>query len=91
MEKSIAYENPFDALFNDPVVASNLKIRADLMIKIRNELDKRKLTQKEAAELLGISQPRVNYLMKAKIDRFSIDILVNMLSALGKNVTVKAA
>ena len=91
MKKSVAYENPFEALFNDPVVASNLNIRADLMIKIRNELEKRKLTQKEAAELLGISQPRVNYLMKAKVDRFSIDILVNMLSALGKNVTVKAA
>jgi predicted XRE-type DNA-binding protein len=46
------------------------------------------LTQREAAKKLGISQPRLNDLLKGKIQKFSIDALVKMLSRVGVHVDV---
>jgi predicted XRE-type DNA-binding protein len=61
------------------------------MMVLEQEIKTRGLTQKATALLLGVSQPRVSDLMKGKIDKFSIDVLINMLAALGKDVTIKAA
>ena len=91
MNTATKYKNAYDALTGDPVVASNLKIRSGLMMQLEQEIKTQGLTQKAAAELFGVSQPRVNNLLKGKIDKFSIDMLVNMLAALGKDVTIKAA
>ena len=85
------YNSAFDALIEDPVVAQNLRIRSGLMMQLEREIVTRELTQKAVAELFGVSQPRVSDLIKGKIDKFSIDVLVNMLAALGKDVTIKAA
>jgi len=85
------YEDAFDALIDDETVTQNLKIRSDLMIQIEKELVARNLTQKAAAELLEISQPRVSDLVKGKIDKFSIDMLVNILSTFGKDISIRAA
>ena len=85
------YNSAFDALVEDPVVAQNLKIRSGLMMQLEREIVTRELTQKAAAELFGVSQPRVSDLIKGKLDKFSIDVLVNMLSALGKDVHIRAA
>ncbi len=89
--KPAEYKNVFDALFDDPVVAQNLKIRSELMIQLERGIAERGITQKQAAELLGVSQPRVSDLLKGKIEKFSIDMLVNMLASLGKKVTIDAA
>lgn len=89
--KPTGYKNAFDALFDDPVVEQNLKIRSELMIQIEKEITDRELTQQQAADLLEVSQPRISDLVKGKIEKFSIDMLVNMLAALGKNVTINAA
>ena len=40
----------------------------------------------KAAQRLGVTQPRLNLLRKGKIDKFSIDALVNMLSRAGMSV-----
>jgi len=89
--KPIRYKNAFDALFDDPVVAQNLKIRSELMIQLEREILDRGLTQQQAAELLEVSQPRISDLIKGKIEKFSIDMLVNMLAAFGKDVSINAA
>ena len=47
------------------------------------------LIQKEAAKILGVSQPRVSDLVRGKIDRFTIDMLINMLSRVGIKVNIK--
>ncbi len=91
MKKGKRYTSAFDALENDPIVASNLKIRARLMISLEREINRQELTQKAAAVMFGVSQPRISDLMKGKIDKFSIDMLVNMLAALGKDVRIQAA
>lgn len=49
------------------------------------------LTQAQAAKLLGVSQPRTSDLNRGKIDLFSIDTLVNMLSAAGLHVELRIA
>jgi predicted XRE-type DNA-binding protein len=63
--------------------AENLKIRSDLMIRLTRVIHARGLTQAQAAELLGVTHPRVSDLVRGKIDRFSIDTLVAMLRHAG--------
>jgi len=70
-----------------PEEAENLRLRADLMIQLTKLIQTRRLTQAKAAELLGVSQPRVSDLIRGKIDRFSIDSLVEMLGHGGARVT----
>src|SRR4029079_5257911 len=53
--------------------AAHLLIRADLMIEARRMLKKRRLTQVQAAKMLGITQPRVSDLVRGRIEIFSID------------------
>ena len=68
--------------------AANLKLRSQLMIAITKLIDSRGLTQSAAAQLLGVSQPRVSDLVRGKLERFSIDTLVAMLGAAGVQVTI---
>ena len=70
--------------------AASLKIRADLMIEIERLMRRRRLTQAAAAKLLGVTQPRVSDLVRGKIDLFSIDTLVDMLTRAGVRVRVNA-
>lgn len=71
--------------------AQNLLLRTDLMIKIEQLIKKSGLIQSEAAKLLGITQPRINDLLKGRIEKFSLDALVNMIARAGMEVkmTVK--
>jgi len=68
--------------------AANLKLRSQLMIAITKLIGSRGLTQSAAAQLLGVSQPRVSDLVRGKLERFSIDTLVAMLGAAGVQVTI---
>ena len=67
--------------------AGNLILRAQLMSRIRESA--RELTQREAAVLYGVSQPRLNDLLRGKINKFSLDALVNMLGRSGMRVELK--
>ena len=80
--------NIFDDLGFDQTEAENLKIRASLMRAIENYISENKLTQATAARLMGVSQPRVSDLITGKIDKFTIDMLVNMLSRLHVSVSL---
>jgi predicted XRE-type DNA-binding protein len=48
-------------------------------------------TQKQAAKLFGVSQPRVSDLVRGNIDRFTIDALVNMLAGAGRTIRLETA
>lgn len=63
--------------------AESLRIRATLMVELRQYMESRKLTQQAAAKLWGVTQPRVSDLVRGKIELFSIDTLVDMLSQAG--------
>ncbi len=66
--------------------AEHLRIRSDLLIELQKTIGKRRLKQAEAARLLGVTQPRVSDLMRGRIDLFSTDTLIDMLTRLGTRV-----
>ena len=68
--------------------AENLKIRANLMIRLSQLIETRRLTQSQAARLFEVTQPRISDLVRGKIDRFSIDTLVAMLGHAGIRVQI---
>ena len=79
-------DNVFADLGFDAEEAANLKIRADLMLDLRQYIQDRGWTQAEAATFFGETQPRISNVMKGEISRFSIDKLVNMLARAGLRV-----
>ena len=79
-------DNIFIDLGFDKVEAENLKLRSGLMIRIVQFYRKSGMTQAAAARTLGLTQPRLNALLKGKIGQFSLDALVNIASRAGMNV-----
>ena len=67
--------------------AENLLLRAQLMSRVSDMA--RGVSQREAAKKFGVSQPRLNDLVRGKIDKFSLDALVNMLAHAGMRVELK--
>ena len=63
-------------------------MRTDLMIRLGKVIQARGLTQAEAADLFGVTQPRVSDLIRGKIDRFSVDTLIAMLGHAGVRVQI---
>jgi predicted XRE-type DNA-binding protein len=59
------------------------------MLEVERLIDARGLTQAEAAKLFHVTQPRISDLTRGKIERFSIDTLVEMLARAGVDVVVK--
>ena len=80
--------NVFRDLGFGPAEAANLRIRSLLMIRLRQLIKDRHLTQVAAAKVFGVTQPRLSDLVRGKIDSFSIDALVKMLARAGVAVTV---
>jgi predicted XRE-type DNA-binding protein len=71
--------------------AERLSIQTGLALALEREIKARKLTQAAAAKALGIAQPRVNDLLRRRLDRFSIDALIEYLSRLGVQVQIKTS
>ena len=86
MKRTIGSDNIFADLGFPPGEAENLKLRSDLMIAIVVYYRRSGLTQAQAAKKLGLSQPRLNALLKSRIEQFSLDALVNIASRAGLDV-----
>ena len=69
--------------------AEHLLVRADLMIQVQKLIASRRLRQKAAAKILGVTQPRVSDLLRGRIDLFSTDALIDLLARLGAEVRLK--
>jgi predicted XRE-type DNA-binding protein len=81
-------DNIFRDLGFPEAEAVNLLARSTLMIEIKKIIEERELTQAEAAKLSGVRQPRVSVLFTGKIEDFTVDMLMNWLSKLGKDASV---
>jgi len=68
--------------------AEELNAKAQIAYRICGILEERKLTQKEAADLLGTDQPRVSALLHGKLEGFSSDRLFRFLNALDQEVEI---
>ena len=82
------FTSVWDAIENTPREAASMKVRSELMIKLQETLRRQKLTQVQAAKLLGVTQPRVSDLMRGKIELFSMETLIDMLTQVGVQVKV---
>jgi predicted XRE-type DNA-binding protein len=82
------YANVFDALGNTREEAVNMRLRAGAMLIIQQYVSELGTTQVKAAEALGLTQPRLNDLIKGRIDKFSLDTLFNLVSKTGKDIEV---
>lgn len=83
------FESVWEAIADTPEEAANLRLRSELMDKIEALIRERKWTQAEAAARGGVTQPRINDLLRGRISRFSVDALVNIASALGCRITIR--
>lgn len=68
--------------------AANMLMRADLMLELDRYIREEGLSQRQAADFFGVHQPRINDLMNGRIEKFSVDVLLNMLQATGKRVRI---
>jgi predicted XRE-type DNA-binding protein len=81
-----SFDNVWDALENTPAEAANMSMRASLLIAIEQQVRSWSVTQAEAAARLGITQPRLNDLLKGRITNFSLDALINLAAQAGLSV-----
>jgi predicted XRE-type DNA-binding protein len=75
--EDLGFPNPEEAL-----------LKAELAVRILEIVTGRKLTQKKAAVVLGIDQPKVSALLRGKLAGFSIERLLRFLNALGQDVDI---
>ncbi len=86
-----SFDNVWEVLEDDPVMAENMKLRSTLLMAITRNIKSRNINETEAARLLEITQPRVSALLKGKIEAFRLDTLVNFAHRLGLHIDLKIA
>ena len=69
--------------------ADELLAKAQLASAISDIIDDRKLTQTEAADLLGTTQPKVSNLVRGRLEGFSLERLARFLNSLGHDVEIR--
>ena len=85
--RSNSFSNVWDAVADTPEQAANLRMRADLMHQIAEIIRAAGCKQADAAQRCGVTQPRINHLLRGRVSRFSLDALVNIATALGRRVS----
>ena len=83
------FASVWEALEDTPEEAENMKLRSALMTALKNHLARTEMSQAQAAELLGVTQPRISDLMRGKINLFGLDALVNMATAAGLHIEMR--
>ena len=73
----------WDALEDSPEMAENMKRRSALMMELQELVRSRGWAQEEAVGHLGVTQPRLNDLLRGRIDKFSLDALVLLAARAG--------
>jgi predicted XRE-type DNA-binding protein len=87
--KNPTFTSIWDAIEDTPQAAASMRARSTLLMELANVIQQRGMTQAEAAQLFGVTQPRVSDLMRGKINLFSLDMLMNMASTAGMSPVVK--
>lgn len=83
--------NVFTDLGFPPGEAQNLLLRATLMNLVEKFVADSGLSQRAAAGRLGVTAPRLSDLLRGKIEKFSLDALVNMLASAGMRIELKVS
>jgi predicted XRE-type DNA-binding protein len=84
-----SFANIWDAIMDTPEEAAAMTMRSDLLITLTEHVKAWKLTQAAAAKRLDITQPRLNDLLRGRINNFSIDALISLVRKAGLIVELK--
>lgn len=83
MSKDQVFSSVWDAIEDTPQAASSMRARSNLMMAIQEWVKTTQKTQAGAAQILGVTQPRMSDLMRGKIALFSLDSLMDMATSAG--------
>jgi predicted XRE-type DNA-binding protein len=86
-----SFANVWDALEDTRAEAANMTMRSNLLIAIEQKVRGWNITQIKAARRLGITQPRLNDLLRGRVHNFSLDTLINLASQAGLSVRLDIA
>jgi predicted XRE-type DNA-binding protein len=86
-----SFENVWDALEDTPAEAANMAMRSSVLIALQQRIAGWNVTQAQAARRLGITQPRLNDLLRGRIAKFSLDTLINLAGKAGLAVRLDIA
>jgi predicted XRE-type DNA-binding protein len=89
--KKQRFASVWDAIEPSRAAAASMKARAALMIAIGEAVAAWKVTQAAAAKRLGLTQPRMNDLLRGRISKFSLDTLIDVATRAGLSVRVEIA
>jgi predicted XRE-type DNA-binding protein len=84
--ESKRFASVWNAIEDTPHAAASMKARSTLMMELSSYIEGHWLTQAQAADLLGVTQPRVSDLVRGKIYLFSLDTLFDMATSAGMRV-----
>ena len=68
--------------------ADVLQAKADLVFKISAIIEKRRLSQVKAAQILGVTQPKISALLRGHLEGFSLERIMRFLAALDQRVEI---
>jgi predicted XRE-type DNA-binding protein len=88
MEKRV-FKSVWDALEDSPEQATNMRLRSEMMMALQARVEAWNTTQARAAKRLRITQPRLNDLLRGRIEKFSLDALVTLAEHAGLEVRLK--
>lgn len=80
------HDSPFHVT-HDEKIATKMAMKMDLSMMISALIKEKRWTQSQAAEILDVNQSRISDLKNAKIEKFTIDALIDMLELLSFKVT----
>ncbi|MBI2718008.1 MAG: XRE family transcriptional regulator [Rhizobiales bacterium] len=80
------FDNIWDAIEDSPAEAVNMRARAEIMMAIRSMVESWGITQARSAKRLGVTQPRMNDLLRGRIDKFSLDTLMQLATRAGLTI-----
>lgn len=83
------FASVWNAIEPSSAEAANMKARSDLVLALREAVEDWGVTQAEAAGRLGVTQPRLNDLLRGRIDKFSLDALMNLAAQAGLAVRIE--
>jgi predicted XRE-type DNA-binding protein len=83
------YDSVWDALEDSPEMAVDMKLRSKLMIEIQEYIKDRQWQASKAAHQLGMTRPRLNDLLRGRIDQFTLDALIIAAVRAGLSVNIQ--
>lgn len=89
MTEKKRFASVWDAIGDTSQDAASMRARSTLMMSLAEVIRQQHMTQAQAAELFGVTQPRVSDLMRGKVSLFSLDTLIDMAATAGMAPRVK--